>query len=195
MKTKLLFAVVALFAVSALSAQEARYELKSGIIKRTMEMFGQKYETTQYFDDNGKVEASLFSMDVQGTTTRMHTITKGDVSTMINLDNKTGRKMTMPFKPINFLNTTQEMKDQYKLKELEGEETIAGKPCKKYSMEIEMMGQSVSVTSWVWKGMALKSVSSVGGMTITDEATEIKENVAVDAANFVVPADVTIEEM
>ena len=194
MKTKLLFATIALFTTFALSAQEAKYELKSAIIKKSMEMWGQKMEATQYFDDYGKAESVTLTMEMQGTTTRMRTITKGDIITVLNLDNKTGNRITMPDKQVNFLNLTQEMKDKYKVKEL-GEETIAGKPCKKYSMEMNQMGQDVSITAWIWKGFALKSVTEAGGMTVVDLTTDIQENVAVDAENFAIPSDFTIQDM
>jgi len=194
MKEKLLFATVALFTVFTLSAQEAKYELKSAIIKKSMEMFGQKMDATLYFDDYGKMESVSMTMEMQGTSMRMRTITKGDVITVLNLDNKTGNKITLPESSINFLKLTQEAKDKYKVKEL-GDETIAGKPCKKYSMEMSQMGQDVSVTTWIWKGIALKTISEAAGMSITETATDIKENVAVDAENFAIPSDFSIQEM
>ena len=194
MKEKLLFATVALFTVFTLSAQEAKYELKSAIIKKSMEMFGQKMDATLYFDDYGKMESVSMTMEMQGTSMRMRTITKGDVITVLNLDNKTGNKITLPESSINFLKLTQEAKDKYKVKEL-GDETIAGKPCKKYSMEMSQMGQDVSVTTWIWKGIALKTISEAAGMSITETATDIKENVAVDVENFAIPSDFSIQEM
>jgi len=194
MKTKLLFTAVALFTVFALTAQEAKYELKSAIIKKTMEMFGQKMESIQYFDDYGKVEAVHLAMEMQGTKMNLRTISKGEVVTVLNLDNKTGNKVTLPEKPINFLNLTQEVIDRYKVKEL-GNETIAGKSCKKYSAEVSQMGQEVSATYWIWKGISLKTISSTNNMSMTEEATEIQENVAVDAANFAIPDDFNITEM
>ena len=192
MKTKLLFTAIALFTAFSLTAQDAKYELKSAFIKKTMEMWGQKIEALQYFDDNGKIESVSFTMNMQGADVRMRTITKGDVITVINLDNKTGN--TMPDKPVNYLNLTQDVKDKYKIKEL-GEETIIGKPCKKYSLEMSQMGMDVSVTTWVWKGISLKTISNTSNMAMIEEATEIQENVAVDAANFAIPDDFNITEM
>ena len=194
MKTKLLLATVALFTTFSLSAQEAKYEFKSAIIKKSMEMWGQKIEAVQYFDDYGKMESVSMTMQIQGTNTRMRTITVGDVITVLNLENKTGNRVTMSDNQVNFLKLTQEVKDKYKVKEL-GEETIAGKPCKKYSMEMSQMGQDVSITTWIWKGIALKTISEAGGMTIIDLATDIKENVAVDAENFSIPSDFSIQDM
>ena len=194
MKTKLFFTAIVLFTAFSLSAQEAKYEIKSAVIKKTMEMWGQKVEAVQYFDDYGKNESVSLNMQVQGVSTNMRTIIKGDIITILNLDNKTGFRSTMPEVPINYLNLTQELRDKYKIKEL-GEETIIGKPCKKYSSEMNQMNQNVSVTTWVWKGIALKTISTTNNMAMAEEATEIQENAAVDAANFNTPDDFNITEM
>ena len=194
MKTKSSLAVLLLLTSFALSAQEAKYEIKSGIIKKTMEMWGQKMEGALYFDDYGKIESTTFTMSMQGTNTQMRTINKDGAVTVINLENKTGNRFVLPEKPVNFLNLTQEIKDKHKVKEL-GEEDILGKSCKKYSMETSQMGQTVSSTVWIWKGIALKTVSSVNGMDISDTATDIRENAAVAADIFTVPGDVSIQEM
>ena len=194
MKTKLFYTTIALFVVFSLSAQEAKYELKSAVIKKTMEMMGQKFEGTQCFDDYGKNESVTFSMQMQGANTTMRTVIKGTVFTTLNMDNKTGFRATMPEAPINYLNLTPEIRDKYKVKEL-GEETIIGKPCKKYSAQMSQMGQDVSVTTWVWKGIALKTISSTNNMAMAEEATEIQENAAIDAANFAIPDDFNITDM
>lgn len=44
MKTKILFAISLLFAVTVLSAQEAKYGIKSAIIKKDVVAMGQKVE-------------------------------------------------------------------------------------------------------------------------------------------------------
>ena len=194
MKTKLFFTAITLFIAFSLSAQEAKYELKSAAIKKTMEMWGQKFEGTQYFDDYGKNESVTFSMQMQGINATMRTVTKGTTFTTLNLDNKTGFRATMPDSQINYLKLTQEVKDKYKIKEL-GEETIIGKPCKKYSAEMSQMGQNVSITVWIWKGIALKTLTTTNNMAMAEEATEIQENVAVDAANFAIPDDFNITDM
>ena len=194
MKTKLFFTAMSLFLTFALSAQEAKYEIKSAVINKTMEMMGQKFEGVQYFDDYGKLESTTVNMTMQGVTMRMLTINKGETIIVINLDNKSGTKMTLPEKPINYLNMTQEVKDKFKVKDL-GEEEIAGKQCKKYSLEVNQMGQTASVTAWVWKGLVMKSTTTAAGMTVTEYTTEIKENVSVDAEKFAIPEGITIREM
>ena len=192
MKTKSLFAVLLLFAAIGLSAQEARYEIKSAIIKKSVERFGQTTESVTYIDDYGKSEATESSYTWEGETRRTRTITKDNKSIWINLDDKTGFSSTA-WQSINYLNLTQEVKDKNKIKEL-GEETIAGKPCKKYSVEVTRMDRTSTMTVWIWKGITLKSESSFNDRTMTEVATEIKENATVDSKLFAVPSDVTIQE-
>ena len=193
MKVKFLFTALLLFAVIGLSAQDAKYEIKSAIIKKSVEMFGQKTESTTFFDDYGKLEARLSEWVWEGSTTHMRTITTDEKMTMINLDNKTAFVIQSEEKPVNFLKLTKDIIDKHKIKEL-GTEDIAGKPCKKYSMEASQMGQSVSATVWIWKGITLKTTSSFNDMTITETATDIKENATVDAEMFKVPKDITIQD-
>ena len=195
MKLKMLFVSVLLCTTFTAIAQEARYEIKSAIITKSIEMMGQKIEGMLYIDDFGKKESSTIKMPtpgVPGAFSRIRTINKGDTIISANLDLKMGNKVALPEKPVNYLNLTDEVKSKYSIKEL-GQEEVAGKLCKKYSMEITQMGQQVQTTAWVWKGIVLKSTASAAGMTMTEEATDIQENVAVDAENFTIPDDVTIQ--
>ena len=190
MKTKLLFTVMSLIMAFALTAQEARYEIKSGIIKRTMDMMGQKSESILYFDNYGKVEAS--TMNFMGGS--MLQITKGDTMIFVNQAERQANRMIMQQKPVNYTNLTQEVKDRSKIKEL-GDETVAGKPCKKYSLEMNQMGQTTQATVWVWKGIVLKQSISFEGMEMITEATEVQENVAIPADKISVPSGITVQEM
>jgi len=197
MKTKLVLVAMSLAIIVALSAQEARYEIKTAVITKTMDMMGQKMDAVQNIDDYGKRESVTIKMPAQGlpgTFTHMRTITKGDTIISINLGLKTGMKMALPQKPVNYLDLTPETIEMYKIVEM-GQEEVAGKPCKKYSMEISQMGQTANVTAWVWKGIALKTVSSLSGTTFTEETKEVKENATIDPEEFTIPEDVTIQTM
>ena len=195
MKMKLLFATLPLLWAVALSAQEAKYEIRSAVITKAVEMMGQKMEGVQYIDDYGKKESVQIKMSMPGTPDlQIRTITKGDTMISVNLTNKTGNKMVLPEKPVNYLKLTPEIKEKYKLEEL-GQEEVIGKPCNKYSLEVSQMGQTVSITAWIWKGIALKSITNGGGMTMSETATEIKEGATIDAEVFSVPADITVQEM
>jgi hypothetical protein len=95
--------------------------------------------------------------------------------------------MILPEKPINYLQLTPEIREKYKIKDA-GEETVVGKTCKKYSLEITQMGQILKTTNCVWKGLVLKAEISSGGMLVSTEiAIDIQENVPVSADKFTIP--------
>ena len=195
MKTKLFLATLLLLSVFALSAQEKRYEIKSAIMTKTIDMMGQKVDGVQYIDDYGSKESAVVNMPMQGVPgafIHVRTINKGDTVITVNLELKTGNKAALPEKPVNYLNLTEEVKSKYNFKELEKEE-VAGKLCNKYSLEVSQMGQQVLTTVCVWKGIVLKSVISAAGISMTELATDIQENVMVDAENFSIPDGVVFQ--
>ena len=55
------------------------------------------------------------------------------------------------------------------------------------------MGTTVTSTVWIWKGIALKTFSTVSGMTLTDLATEIQENAVIVPTIFMIPEGVTFQ--
>ena len=198
MKIKSLFVTLSLFLTVTLSAQETRYEIKSATIKNTIEAMGQKFSATIHFDDYGKKESATIVMVIQGMadTIRLHNIKIGDTTITMDLGKKIGKMELIKAddKQINFLNITPEATEKHKLKEI-GEEDILGKNCKKYSYETMIDGQTSSTTSWIWKGISLKSVSSINGMEMSYITTEIQEDATIDPEMFIVPADVNIQNM
>ena len=182
MNKKLVLATLFFLSVFAISAQEARYEVKSAIIKKTTEMMGLKSETVQYIDDYGAKEAII--------TDGSHTIIKENMRINISSESKTGVKRALPKNRINFMKLTPEMIEENELKE-ESREEFAGKICIKYTMAMNVMGRKVTSTVWVWKGVPIKTIVSEIGYT--ELVTEIQENVAINAEVFLVPDDVTIQ--
>ena len=66
MKVKCLLAVLLLSATATAFAQEAKYGIKSAILKKEAVTMGQKVQGVQYFDDYGRKEASELTMKVGG---------------------------------------------------------------------------------------------------------------------------------
>lgn len=180
-------------AVGMITAQEAKYEIKSGIVKKVSNVMGQKVESILYFDDYGKMEAVETTVNVAGTEKNMRTLDEGNSIASIDLDAKTVQRMEKPDKLDNFLTLTDEQKEKYKYQEL-GEETFLDRPCKKISLELTEMGQTFQGTLWLWKGIPLKTEMQVGGMTVIEEVVEIQENVEVPAEKFTVPEGFTVSE-
>ena len=65
-------------------------------------------------------------------------------------------------------------------------ETVAGKECTTYTVEVSQMGQTVKTTVSVWNGIAMKTVADAGGFSMSQKVTEVKE-APVDAAIFEIP--------
>lgn len=64
---------------------------------------------------------------------------------------------------------------------------LGDKECAKYSMEVSQMGQKATSTVWVWKGLALKSVTDVAGMQVIAQVVEFTEDAYILPATFEVP--------
>lgn len=197
MKAIVLFAALLLSATTLLNAQEAKYGIKSAIIKKDMVAMGQKVECAWYVEDYGKKEAVEIAMKtggVAGIEKHIRTISEGASVVNVDLDMKTAMRMNLPQQPINYLQLTPDVIEKFKIKET-GQEEIAGKPCKKYALEITQMGQTVQMSVWIWKGLALKSETASNGMVVMVEtATQVDENTAVPADKFVVPEGIVVKE-
>lgn len=197
MRLKFSFAILLMFITNVLFAQETKYELKSAIIKKETVAMGQKFESIWYIDDYGEKESSETLMKVGGVTgieKHLLTIMDGNFVINVDLDMKTASRMKMPQEAVNYLKLSPEIIEKFKVKEI-GEEEVAGKPCKKYSLEISQMGQTAQVLTWVWKGLVFKSEMGANGMMIMKETVaEIKENPAVPADKFIVPEGITISQ-
>jgi hypothetical protein len=89
---------------------------------------------------------------------------------------------------LNFEDLSDNVLKDWNLKK-EGNETVLGKECLKYSF----YNQSFSMKGyyWVWKGIALKMDADMSTVKMIMEATNIQENVSVPAEKFEIPADIT----
>ena len=199
MKVKNVIIVWALSSVMTipLAAQDAaKYELKSAVIRKEVTTMGMRFDATWHIDDFGRKESVDMTMQngvSQGVDKHIRILVTGDTVVTVDMDQKTAGKVTPPEKPINYLQLTPEIREKYKIMET-GEEVVAGKKCRKYSLEIMQMGQPFQANTWVWKGIVLKSEVSGNGMTISVEtATEVQENAVVPADVFVVPEGITLQ--
>jgi hypothetical protein len=196
---KSLLVCLLLLATITLSAEDAkRYEVKTAIIKKEIVAMGMKLAVTTYFDDYGKKEAVEITVK-DGITVGVdkHTRTLMTDSTVLNidLDLKVATKIPLPQKPVNYLALTPEIMEQFKMQEA-GESEIAGKPCKKYTLEITQMGQKITITTHVWKGISLKTETVANGTTVaTETATEIQEDASVSSEKFVLPEGTVIKSL
>ena len=193
MKKLLIIAALLSFCIGA-GAQEKIYEVKSGKVTMEMEMMGQVMVQDIYFDDYGakQVTASNF----QGQKMRILVIDGSNV--MVNDADKTA--VGMPAmgpgaeNRINWLNLDEKTIKKNKIKEA-GEEVVAGKTCKKYEYKVMMMGQPISATAWVYKGITLKTSTKTDFGDMGQTATKIEEDIKVDPTMFTIPEGVKIQDM
>ena len=183
MKRFLVACLSLLVATTILMAQDGvkRYGIKSGTITMETEVMGQKIESTSYFDDYGRLEASKTSSFGMET----YVISRDGKVYLVNKATKQVQEMPVQ-ETINYQDLTDEVISKYKIQEV-GHETVAGKECVKYTLESSQMGQRVKVTLSVWSGIPLKTVTSTGGMEMTATATKLVEG-DVDPSIFTIPS-------
>lgn len=171
-----------LMASALMMAQDAskKYGIKSGTITTVSEVMGQKIESKGYFDDYGNLQSSKansFGMEIS-------TILRDGKTYMVNHAAKQVQEMSVQ-ESVNYLDLTDEIVAKYKIKEA-GTESVSGKDCVKYTMEVSQMGQTAKLTVSVWNGIPMKTVTSAGGMDVTATVTEVTEE-EVDASVFEIP--------
>ena len=178
---KKILSVCALLLVAATAfAQTQRYGIKSGSYKTEMDMMGQTITNTTYFDDFGAKEVT--SMSMMGM--EMTQISKDGKMYLVNKGEQSVQEMPQQ-QSINYLNLTDEVIAKNKIKET-GKETVSGKECTVYTLEMNQMGQTAKATVAVWNGFTMKTTIDAGGFAISTKVTEIQEG-PVDAALFEVP--------
>ena len=195
-----LLAVVSL--ANAQAPADAPYGVKSGVITMSMDMMGNEMITETYFDDYGLKTAQVSEGGFMGGEGKTRTITDKDGAQIrINDAEKTATKFPAGGfgggfgggrNQINWNNLTDQVKKENNIKEL-GKETVAGKECTKYSMTMDMMGQSMEQTVWIYKGIMLKNLMSTEMGEFGQTCKKFEEK-AVDASMFTVPAGVKVEE-
>lgn len=189
------FAMAAMVNAQPAANAEAIYGVKSGIITTESDMMGQTMVQVRYFDDYGKKQAT--EMDFGGG--KMRTIQINGETIMVNEDQKTATRMPMGGfggggTQVNFLKLTEEVIKSNNIKEI-GEEVVAGKTCKKYSMSVSQMGQTSQSTVWVYKGITLKSEAETQMGAMVQAATKLEENATIPASMFTIPEGITVQDM
>ena len=115
----------------------------------------------------------------------MTQINKDGKMYLVNKGEKSVQEMPQQQQSINYLHLTDEVIAKNKIKET-GKETVSGKECTVYSLEMNQMGQTAKATVCVWQGFTMKTTIDAGGFAISTKIVEIKEG-PVDAAVFEIP--------
>jgi hypothetical protein len=176
-----------------------RYEIESGMVKYNTNMMGIQSESVLYFKDYGRVECTDSKAKNMGQESHSRRFIKDGYAYTLDMNNKTGSKMKVEKLPdsvmnpedIDFNNIPKAIKKRYNIQQ-KGEETVAGKTCKIYTMEMNS-GKAKQIIS-VWKNIPLRIEFVDEGIQIITTAVEIKENPDLPNEIFSVPEDFSVSE-
>lgn len=174
-------------AMTETPAQKGRYAIKSGIVEYNSEIMGMKGRQTLTFDDFGKKEVTDVEMEMMGTKIRTVTITRDGFIYTLDLDKKTGTRISGSSPNIDFENLSEQMSKDMNLKK-EGKEEYLGKTCEK--MSIDYPKAKMKGSFMVYKGVSLMIDTYVGTMKMNLNAEKFVENPEVPASIFEIPADI-----
>lgn len=172
----------------------ARYGIKSGIIRMKSTAMMMNQYITIWFDDWGRKQRNDITMEQFGKKVHSDVITDSTSICSFDMITKKGTRGTVDrgsSDNINFTELTEEIRKKFNIKE-EGQEVVAGKNCRVYSFTDTE--KNIKGKFSIWKGIALKSLTSVSMITVKMEAVEITENAAIPQDQFSVPPDVEIRE-
>ncbi len=177
-----------------------RYDLKSGIVtsKSEMPMMTGDMITILYFDDHGKksMTENISKMSMMGQTIETHSksITIDNMVYNWDVGQKTGTKMKLEMmkgaENMDYKKMSEEMMEQWKIKKA-GTATVLGKKCDVFEMNAEGMTGKYCI----WDNITMKAETSIGGMNVVIEVTDLKENPSIPSSTFKVPDDVTFTEV
>ena len=178
-------------AATETATPKGKYAIKSGIVEYKTQMMGMDMKQTLTFDDYGQKEATDMEADMMGVKIHTVTITKDGYIYTLDMEKKTGTKISGKSPDIDFENLSEEMVKDMNLKK-EGTEEYLGKTCEKMSIDYTKM--KMKGTFLVYKGVALKSDTDMGTMKMQLIGEKFVENAELPSSKFEVPADVKITE-
>ncbi len=182
MKRLLTLCIVLTTMSAVLWGQEAtkKYGVKSGFAKAETTMMGQKIVSSSWFDEYGAKEVTKTEMNGMEITSLVR-----DGKTYAIVPSMKQIQEVPAQESINYMELTEAIMKKYKMQEV-GKETLLGKECTTYSLEVNEMGQTAKMKVSIWQGYAMKAVTEAMGTTINVVVTEFNEG-PVDASLFEVP--------
>ena len=156
-------------------------------------------EITVYIDDYGAKEAVEVNMDAEQM--QQHTLAireAGGKTIVIDLDGKTASRI-QENEPRDYRHLTPEEIKRFKITEV-GTETVAGKPCKVFRMDLSEGGEEgydLIATRYVWEGIVLAqefSSEKMLGLNTGEEVQSIELNVPIPPEKFEIPKGIKIKE-
>jgi len=173
---------------------DQKFGVEQGVMEFKMTTMGMTSTMEMYWIDYGKQTATITTMNMMGMNTVSHTLIQENViytwDNMTGMGSKVEVDMDEDSQNINYNNLNKEMMDKYHMVE-KGTEEVMGKTCKVFTMKYN----GVESTTWVYKGMALKSESVVSGIKTTLEVTKLEEGATPPADAFVLPENIKFQDI
>lgn len=166
-----------------LEGEQVKYTgFKSGIITYELAIDTMTGTEVDYIDNYGN--DYFVYQNFPGFVNSLSTVIDS-IGYEIFLDKKTGFKYKSQ-EPMNWLNLTESVISENKIKKV-GQEEVLGRMCDKYTMVINHMGMTVQATAWIWKGITLKRVYDGIGRVYTQTATDVQIDVEIPAEKITIP--------
>ncbi len=164
------------------------YQIKSGYIKYKTNAHGMTMFREVWFDNYGSIQYDENINTMGGQRIVASTLMRDGYIYSWKNKQTTGRKIKIDTKTItNYEAASKADIESFGIKKL-GTEVLAGKTCLKMSIE-----KPVKTVVWTWKGINIKTTTSIVGNNVTTEAVEIKEE-SIPASRFEVPKNITFQE-
>ena len=170
-----------------------KFKIESGKIVVNMDMMGMKMKQTLYFEDYGNkylmVDDMGFGKTIQYVQPDGKYVFINEGAKMVKIKNS-GADMTNQFKGFDYY--TDADKKGAKIS-VEGTETVAGKPCDKYL--VDLPEYKTKGYYWVWKdtNILLKIDVDQSGTKMKWEAESAEPNVKMPADLMTIPAGFKVE--
>ncbi|MCF8344250.1 MAG: hypothetical protein K9G67_14230 [Bacteroidales bacterium] len=165
------------------------YEIESGYVKYKSKASGFDLITERWFDNYGALQYEESYLVIAGEKSGSSTLIRDGSRYTWGFDNSEGQCFKNYKAPRNsYDELTQREIDRYGIKII-GEEEVMGRMCQKLSTE-----KPAKTLQWIWKGLALKSVSEFGKQEIFIDVVELNEG-DVDASRFVMPDGIVFQDM
>jgi len=165
------------------------FNVKSGYVKYKSLAAGMEMTREMWFDDYGTLQYEENYMIMMGQKTGSSAIVRDGYRYDWSFNTNEGTKNKFyTAEYVEFENVSKEDIERYKMKD-HGYETIAGKKCRKVSVE-----KPVVATTWTWEGLPIKTTTQFAGNDVIMEALEVREE-AIPASRFEIPSGITFTEM
>lgn len=176
-------------APAATTVAKKIFNVKSGYVKYKNEAIGMEMTRELWFDDYGTLQYEENYMEMMGQKTGGSAIVRDGYRYDWSFNSTEGSKNKFyTAEYVEFEKVSKDDIERYKMKD-HGYETVAGKKCRKVSVE-----KPVVATTWTWEGLPIKTTTQFSGKDVIMEALEVKEE-AVQSSRFEIPSGITFTEM